>query len=141
MTDRPFLTDVLTLIRKEHDRQRSTILRGWLYVASLWTLAEQFEADAPGRSASAEINGVGLRAQLHLAKADSFKAAAPFLAGLLEHGWTQTKASEDGNSRDFFFAQNGGELAVWVWPHRQSGHCKKVEIGVQTYKQYKIVCD
>lgn len=78
---------------------------------------------------------------MHLAKADSFKAATPLILALIEQGWKETRANNDGSSRDYFFVQDGIELALWVWPHSGSGLCKRVPVKTEEYTTYKLVCD
>ena len=141
MNERPFLTDKLVAIRKEHDKQRSTILRAWPYVSGLWALAADFEANRVGRTLSGEVRPNCLHLQIHLAQVDSFKSVTPLLAALIEQGWKETSTRNDGNSRDYYFKQEEIELAVWVWPHSSSGLCKRVVIGVETYEKYKLVCE
>jgi hypothetical protein len=141
MNERPYLTDKLVAIRKDHDKQRSAILRAWPYLSSLWALAATFEAGAVGRAASTDIDTGGLRIQVWLAKEDSFKSATSLLAALIEQGWKETRVANEGSSRDYFFEQEGIKLAVWVWPHSSSGLCKRVMVGVETYAKYKLVCE
>lgn len=103
---------------------------------------------------------IGVFAQVHLAKDESFKAAEPIIAYLLERGWVVSGQTEEAseyatwNYREVTFKKPSDPplfpstrdvaipaltATVRIWPHADSAVCKRVEDGV--VPKYKLVCE
>ena len=101
----------------------------------------------------------GIYVQMHLGKDESFKAAEPIIAFLLDRGWTvsgQTETAEGDywTFREVTFQKPSDPplfpsardpkiptltATIRMWPHKESAVCKRVEDGV--VPKYKLVCE
>jgi hypothetical protein len=101
----------------------------------------------------------GIYVQVHLGKEESFKAAEPIIAVLLDRGWTvsgQTETAEGDywsfrevtlkkpSDPPLFPSARDQKMptltaTIRMWPHKDSAVCKRVEDGV--VPKYKLVCE